>query len=359
MTDAASGPAVPGPALSGAGPAGSGAAGSVTTGPAVHGPALAAGAVYRETTAQPRTASVPLAHVSLELGHLYMEDFEGGPDRLAEHFALVKPWADAVRNAAGGGARRPRISTCFLVDDYFTRFSSPAEVVPMVLAQAEKAGLTIDYLARESACAVADGTAVAAAVEGRLVDSPPPGSDGSRPPARETGWLANGERTPGLGATPEAMAHVTAWQPPRETAARRHSVFLDIELWDEQDGRRTWSCPFLAAVWQLARLGLLRHLGEPVLRPRPWTDEPFPRAWPDLPPVVQLNPAAAPFSAYRTCSVLPARFLPVEHAVRVLLDQIEADPEALRQAAERAAGEGLPVPDEIPDRISYVFYPGP
>lgn len=259
------------------------------------------GAVYRETAAQPRTQSVPLAHVSLELGHLYMEDFEAGPDRLAEHFAQVKPWAEALRGAVGAGARRPRISTCFLIDDYFTRFSSPAELVPMVLAQADKAGLTIDYLARESACAVADGIAVAEAVEGRLVDSPPPGSDGSRPPARETGWLANGERSPGIEAPPEAMAHVTPWQPPRETAARRHSVFLDVELWDERDGVRTWSCPFLAAVWQLARLGLLRHLGEPVLRPRPWQEgERFPAEWADLPPLIRLNPAAAPFSAYRT-----------------------------------------------------------
>ncbi|NUQ96538.1 MAG: hypothetical protein HOY79_08225 [Streptomyces sp.] len=310
--------------------------------------------MYRETAAQPRTQSVPLAHVSLELGHLYMEDFEGGPDRLAEHFAQVKPWAEALRAATAATVRRPRISTCFLIDDYFTRFSSPAELVPMVLAQAEKAGLTIDYLARESACAVADGIAVAEAVEGRLVDSPPPGSDGSRPPARETGWLANGERSPGTAAL-EAMAHVTEWQPPRETAARRHSVFLDVELWDEQDGVRTWSCPFLAAVWQLARLGLLRHLGEPVLRPTPWPDGPFPREWAELPPLIRLNPAAAPFAAYRTCSVLPARFVPVEHAVRVLLDQVEADPDVLGQAAERAAGEGLRVPDGIPDRISYVF----
>lgn len=341
---------------------------AVTGAPAGTSPAAPSGApgmpaasdasgVYRETAAQPRTQSVALAHVSLELGHLYMEDFEGGPERLAEHFAQVKPWAEALRAAAGAGARRPRVSTCFLIDDYFTRFSSPAELVPMVLTQAEKAGLSIDYLARESACAVADGIATAQAVEGRLVDSPPPGSDGSRPPARETGWLTNGQRSPGTAA-PEAMSHVARWQPARETAARRHSVFLDVELWDEQDGVRTWSCPFLAAVWQLARLGLLRHLGEPVLRPRPWADEPFPREWADLPPLVQLNPAAAPFSAYRTCSVLPSRFVPVEHAVRVLLDQVEADPEALRQAAERAAGEGWPVPDEIADRISYVFYWG-
>lgn len=156
------------------------------------------------------------------------------------------------------------------------------------------------------------------------------------------------------------MAQVPSWTPPTETAARRHSVFVDVEMWDNRDNRRTWSCPFLAAVWQLARLGLLRHHGEAVLRPRAWSDgEAFPRRWDDLPPLVQLNASAAPFSAYRTASVLPSRFLPVEHAVRVILDQVDADRGALRQVAERSAREGLAVPDEIADRASYVFYAGP
>jgi hypothetical protein len=316
------------------------------------------GVVFREMSAEPRTQAVPLAHVSLELGHLYMEDFEGGAERVRAHFAQVRPWADALRASAALDGRRPRISTCFLIDDYFTRFSSPAELVPMVLAEADRAGLTIDYLARESGCAVADGIALAEDVEARLVDSPPPGSDGSRPPARETGWLANGARTPGA-ETLEAMAHAPSWQPSVETAARRHSVFVDVELRDERDGRRTWSCPLLAAVWQLARLGLLRHGGDPVFQPRNWTGGDFPRLWDDLPPLIRLNRSAQPFSAYRTCSVLPSRFLPVEHAVRVILDQVDADPEALRQAAKRAADERVPVPDEIPDRISYAFYAGP
>jgi hypothetical protein len=314
--------------------------------------------VFRETTAEPRTQTVPLAQVSLELGHLYMEDFEAGPERLREHFARVRPWADAVRTAAAMRGRQAGVSTCFLIDDYFTRFSSPAELVPTLLAEAGRAGLTIDYLARESGCAVADGIDVAAAVERRLVESPAPGNDGSRPPARETGWLANGERTPSV-TTPEAMANVPSWQPPKENFAHHHSVFLDVELRDDRDGRRTWSCPFLAAVWQLARLGLLRHCGEPVLQPRLRPGGGFPADWDDLPPLIQLNAAAAPFSAYGTCSVLPARFLPVEHAVRVILDQIDADPGALRQVAERSAHEGIAVPDEIPDRASYVFYAGP
>ncbi|MFD5452298.1 SCO2522 family protein [Streptomyces sp. NPDC127100] len=315
---------------------------------------------FRETAAEPRTEAVPLAHLSLELGHLYMEDFEAGPERLREHFTQVQPWVAAARAAATArtGGKRARISTCFLIDDYFARFSTPAEVVPMLLAEAERAGLTVDYLARESGCAVTGKVPVAEAVAGRIVESPPPGSYGLRPPATQSGWLANGERSP-VARAPQAMKRAVAWQPPRETAARRHSVFLDVELWsDDADGQRTWSCPFLAAVWQLARLGLLRNQGEAVLVPQPHTGSGFPDDWDDLPSLLRLNPRADPFAAYRACSVLPNRFLPVEHAVRVILDQIEAEPDALDQVAKRSAGERMPVPDSVADRISYVYYAG-
>ncbi|GHB34027.1 hypothetical protein GCM10010377_25890 [Streptomyces viridiviolaceus] len=317
-------------------------------------------AVFRETAADPRTQAVPLAHLSLELGHLYMEDFEAGPERLRQHFAQVRPWVDAARAAAAAraGGKRPRISTCFLIDDYFTRFSSPAELVPLLLAEADRAGLVVDYLARESGCAVTGKVPVAEAVAGRIVESPPPGSYGLRPPAAQTGWLANGVRSP-VARAPQAMKKAAAWQPPKETAARRHSVFLDVELWsDDAGGHRTWSCPFLAAVWQLARLGLLRNEGEPVFVPQPHTAPGFPDDWDELPALVRLNPRADPFAAYRTCSVLPSRFLPVEHAVRVILDQTEVDRGALRQVAERSAREQVAVPDSVADRVSYVFYAG-
>ncbi|CAM5670781.1 SCO2522 family protein [Streptomyces purpurascens] len=315
--------------------------------------------VFRESTADPRTQAVPLAHLSLEVGHLYMEDFEAGPGRLREHFAEVRVWADAARAAVARriGGRRPRISTCFLVDDYFTRFSTPAELLPVVLEEAEKAGLVIDYLARESGCAVDGRTEPAASVLHRLVGSPPPGSYGARPPVSVTGWLANGQRTPSTARG--ALSEAPGWQPPQETAARTHSVFMDVELWSEENGRRLWSCPFLAAVWQLARLGLLRHLGEPVLTPRPWTGGGFPDGWDRLPPLVRLNDSAAPFSAYRTCTLLPNRFLPVEDAVRLILDQTDVDAGALRQVAERSAGEGVPVPAAVAQRTTYVFYEEP
>lgn len=314
---------------------------------------------FGEVAAEPRIVALPLSHVSMELGHLYMEDFAGGRDALRHHFERVAPWAEALehRYAALLGKRTPRISTCFLVDDYFTRFSTPAEVISDLVAAAESNNLRIDYLARESGCATAEGVALAELVVGRLVPEPTQGSNGSRPPVHEVGWLSNGERS-GLGGFDEAMGPTPGWTPPQENSARRHSIFTDVELWDEGTAGRTWSCAFLASVWQLLRLGLLRDGGNPVAQPHQSPTGELPESWDELPPILQLNPAAHPFSAYQTCSILPLRFLSVEHAVRTILSQVSISPDVLDQVARRSAAEGLAISTEVVDRCAYVFASG-
>jgi hypothetical protein len=311
---------------------------------------------FSETSADFKVESLPLSHASVEVGHLYMEDFVHGADAVQRSFAAVAPWAAAARTprAAGCGKESVRVSTCFLIDDYFSRFSSPAAVIPMVLAAAEREGVEIDYLARESACASADGLSPATLTLGSLVTEPVPGTTGGRPPLTETGWLTNGQRSPSTSRG-EAMARRIPWQPPRESARRRHSIFIDVELWDERDGQRTWSCPMLAAVWQLMRLGLLRDQGRPVVTVRDWTDPGFPDDWNDLPPVIRLRPKAPAFAAYTTLSVLSPRFLPVELAVRTILSQFACDSDVFAEATSRAARDAMQPPEELVDRIRYVF----
>jgi hypothetical protein len=329
--------------------------GEATTGDGAP-PGPVSGAV-REPSEHLRVESLALSHVSVELGHLYFEDFAAGPDALSASFAALVPWAEAAvsRTVAGEPSGRARISTCFLVDDYFSRFAGPAEVVPMVLEAAAKSGLQVDYLARESACAVAGEARPAELLLARLVIEPSPGTTGARPPLTETGWLTNGVRSPaGPGSAPEAMAGNVRWQPPRQNSARRHSIFIDVELWDDGPSGRVWSCAMLAAVWQVLRLGLLRDLGRPVAQP---VDAPaqLPEDWRDFPPVVRLRPRAEPFAAYTTVSLLPSTFLPVELAVRTILGQFAADPQVLEQVARRAGGENIRLAEEIIDRISYAF----
>jgi hypothetical protein len=314
------------------------------------------GTEFLETSAEPKIESVPLSHVSVEVGHLYLEDLAAGEGAIRRAFAAAAPWARAARvpQAIGCEKTTVRVSTCFLIDDYFSRFSHPAVVIPMLLAAAKREDLEIDYLARESACASTGDVSPASLTVGSLVTEPAPGTTGGRPPLTETGWLTNGQRSPST-ARDEAMARRGPWQPPRESARRRHSIFVDVELWDEHDGQRTWSCPMLAAVWQLLRLGLLRDQGRPVVTPHDWTEPLFPDSWDELPPVTRLNPRATAFAAYTTLSVLSPRFLPVELAVRTILSQFACDPMVFAEATSRAARDAMPLPAELVDRIRYAF----
>lgn len=309
---------------------------------------------FEEATAEVRMKAVPLAHLSVELGHLYFEDFEDGANRLHRHFAEVAPWVAAARQIhAVAGPRTLRLSTCFLVDDYFGPSRPPSEIIPMLVKAAADNGVPIDYLARESACADAEGVALASLVLDRVVTDPPPGTNGSRPPVSEVGWLSNGQRSPALDGV-EAMSVAGRWTPPSQNAATRHSIFVDVELWDEHERQRRWSCAFLAAVWQLLRLGMIRKIGEPVAMPRA-LDGDLPDDWRRLPSVIQLNSAAAPFNAYRALSVLGSRFFPTEQAVRTILNQVAVDPRLAAESARRARGEKIELSMEIIDRIQYVF----
>jgi hypothetical protein len=310
---------------------------------------------FLESSADVKVESLPLSHVSVELGHLYMEDLARGESALRDTFAAVAPWVRAVQAPRSVGcAKQPiRTSNCFLIDDYFSEFSSPDVLIPMVTSAAESEGLQIDYLARESACAQTRDSRAAHLVLGRLVTEPVAGTTGARPPLSETGWLTNGQRSPNTSRG-EAMAKREPWRPPRESARRRHSVFVDVELWDEHNGVRTWSCAMLAAVWQLIRLGLLRDRGRPVLTPQDWTD-PWPDSWDELPPITRLNRDAAAFTAYTTLSVLSPRFLPVELAVRTILSQFLPERPVLAETKKRAARDGMQLPVELVDRVRYVF----
>ena len=312
---------------------------------------------FHESSAEPVTRSVPLSHTSIELGHLYPEDVLAGPDRLRAMFTDAEPWARAARIVPVPDGQRARVSTCFLVDDYFGALPAPGEVIPELLTASEAAGLSIDYLAREAACAEAKGPAgrvsPAAVLAAGLVEEPRPGAIGVRPPAAESGWLCNGMRSQSPRPA-SAMDLPSAWTPPRQNAARRHSIFVDVQLWDGAPPDRTYSCSMLAAVWQALRLGLLRSGGQPLVEPMDPPSE-WPGRWDLMPAVTRLNPRAHPFAAYTTVSVLPARFLLVEAAVRTIVSQVRFDPAVQEQLVARARQDSLSLPDEVLDRIGYAF----
>ncbi|MEU6021973.1 SCO2522 family protein [Micromonospora sp. NPDC048871] len=306
-----------------------------------------------------RTESVAYSHLSVELGHFYAEDFGVGCQDLRRKFARIADWSTAIPALARHGLpalRQPRISTCFMVDDYFHRFGSPREVIPQVQSAAAELGLVLDYVARESSFARHGGVELAQMVVDTLVMEPPRNTTGSRPPLNASGWLSNGMRSPGYVDAP-AMTLPRPWSPPVQSGDPRHSIFVDIELWSDEPKTRVWACALLASVWQMARLGVLRHRGQTLMQPTRITGE-LPADWDELPAVVQLNPTAAPFCAYRTLTLMDTQYLPVELAVRTILGQVAVPTAVAQQVARRAGGEGLHLPSELIDRLSYVFIGG-
>jgi hypothetical protein len=325
---------------------------------------------YEETSAKQRTERFGMSHLSIEVGHLYADDL-ARPEALKEEMASAAAWVHGTTEALTRrlGGRKPRVSTCYLVDDYFHQdLPSPEKLIGVVTEAAADAGLRIDYLARESACARMDDLDLAGLVADRVVFEPPPGTNGSRPPVSRSGWLCNGVPSPQPKRV--AMGAADQWVPPSQNARREHTVFLDVELWNDTEHGRRWSCPMLAAVWQLLRLGVLRDQGRRIGVPEPVEtvvpvehghdpDRPlsarFPETWAAMPPILQLNAAASPFPAYRTVSVLSVDFLEVEHAVRVICGAVRPDAGAVESIGTSAAREGMALPAELVDRLTYIF----
>ncbi|BEK91939.1 SCO2522 family protein [Nocardia seriolae] len=339
---------------------------------------------YSEAGERNRVAGQPLSHLSIEVGHFYMDELVNGVDRIHAQLRKVAPIVEAQKAAAaeefGPGAR---VRTCFLVDDYFwtrtgtrgrdaRRSAGPREVIPKLLEAAQNCGVPIDYLAREAGCAevpsfldgepIGEPVRLAAMMAARIVPEPEHDGTGRRPPTVESGWLCNGRRSSEFDAG-QAM-RIARYRPPEEFGARNHSIFLDVQLWSRQleevAGERVerilWSCPFLATIWQLLRLGMIRDEGAIVAAPVPWTDQ-WPSDWSRLPSIMQLNPDAKPFAAYRALSVLPYGYLGIEHAVRVILDHLQLDDDVQAKLAERGAAERIPVevPQQATRRLNHIF----
>ena len=325
---------------------------------------------YQEVTQTAKVDAVPLGHLSVETGHLYLEDFADGDRRIVRQLEQAAPWLDAankrIRKRFG---RTARISTCFLVDDYTPPRSNveqpkPSDVVDIVTAAAEQTGFRIDYLAREAGCAVAyerpysgprDQSALADIVAGLIVEEAAVGANGSRPPTAQTGWLSNGERSPAVSVAMDAPD----WEAPEEFGKYRHSVFVDIELWSQDSAERQYSCSLLSSVWQLLRLGLLRNAGQAVAKPYHFgPGEAYPDLWQQLPSITQLTPDAAPFAAYEVFSILPQYYEAAEHAARIIIDHLRFDPAVLKQTADRAHDETnqVTLPDNPAARVSHLFF---
>lgn len=293
-----------------------------------------------------KDAAIAFSDLSIEVGHVEPNSFRRGVEHLENHLRRVTPWLGPARTAWDSPDSEARTSTCFLVDDYTAPIPPPSEVIPKLLKAAARCGIGIDYLVRESGYAGPDALSLARYIESRMADGDSRAAGAPDPSLATSAWLADGERRPSPLAADASAAGDSEQIEPSD------SIFMDIRLWPGDTAGGGWSCSFLAAVWQLARLGLVEDTSP--ADETPWEERSLSR-WNELPPVIQLSQDAAPFHAYRTISVLESRYLPIEAAVRIILKKVSDEPEILQRIAAHRSRDGVRPPAKLTDRINYVF----
>lgn len=301
------------------------------------------------------------AGISLEVAHLYL----GELDEVAAREALTqaRPWVEMVRGQASQS-----VSVVALVDDYFEapRDAPSAQEACVLLERlGEESGVPLDHVVYESSMAP-----VAEWMLEHLIEEPRPGA---------------GVRS--LSAVPEAPNHLHNGDVPRELhtakntagaggskgnenplvalyegeenteaqtdAARldprhRHGLYLDHQLWFDDNQERVYSCPLLAAAWQLVRLGVLLD------PPRGMRVDPSPDGRPKN--SHKVRPDAPPLPALHTLSVLDSRFLEIEHAVQVILGSLRAPASLLEGLQHGPPDSPAGRPGQLArERVSYVL----
>lgn len=277
--------------------------------------------------------------VSIEVMHVYRT--EPSANALANHAQREARWVEAITDALD--RRGKSWSVCILVDDTDPR--SDGDELEERLCDAWLAtGLPLDHVVRETECAASIGRMLErftgevdlglAGVMGTAACVPPVDVHAER-----DRWLTNGES--GRPASTRLSAVELNEEPGeagavpvRTRSSRAHGIHLDVELWSTVgNGETAWSCPMLAAWWQLLRLGA-PHRGEALLA-KPAT-----------------KGRDLSLCGHSSLTLLPPTLLGVEHAVRTILEHVIVPSSWLlpgfgNDDAENSAAHL--------DRIGYVF----
>jgi hypothetical protein len=277
--------------------------------------------------------------VSIEVLHIYRPD--SSPGVLKRHAEREARWVEAIASALERVGRT--WSICMLIDDTDPR-CDPEDIEGRFCDAWRATGLPLDHAVRETECAMSIGRMleqftgeIGPGLAGALGTSvcPPP----IDVVAERRRWLTNGEPSrpsmTRLGAAEltevPGEANIV---PARAASSRTHCIHLDVELWSTV-GHSTpvWSCAILAAWWQLLRLGAPHIQHTPLSRP-------------------VSGGRKLPLAARSTLTLLPARMLEVEHAVRAILERVIVPGQWL---ARDVNGKPPSTARDHLDRIGYVF----
>lgn len=287
--------------------------------------------------------------VSVEVLHAC--DWSGDEVDIAEQVAheasVISPILESLHSSGVD------FSVNILLDDTDLRINAEAESLAATAAW-NKTGIPLDNVCSERLLSNSAGRMVdfyvgqnrqrdfgSLGVSGRfpLVDALKEGQawlgNEGRPRPRmalaQAGLIEEGADPRGPSSSPPAGS---------SRGSRLHSIAVDIEMWSGYQSSPVWSCAWLAAWWQLVRLGF-------------GSEE-------DLDDAIVGGSRAKGLVGSQTLTVLPTGLLEVEYAVRLLLSRML--PSHAATNLDDSDGFLNPTPwqtEPVLDRISYVFIPAP
>lgn len=276
--------------------------------------------------------------LSIELPHVYLFDFIKNPNIVETSVQGVLPIYTVLKNRFSSDEHS--VSTCVMIDDYFLRAGQADtvdELINAYLDVCERYSIQLNYIVREGSC-----SSTVEKLLHLISEAPRPGA-GSRGGIRDQlapdrNWLSNGDALRITYQSEVAGKLGSRWmeldtKPTR--ANYNHSVFLDVQLKGDVKGVDMYSCPVLAAWWQLIRLGLDQHDGMSLVPPD----------------TIVVNDDVSFFSK-RAFSFLDSRFIEVEHAVNCILSNLSL-PKYLTNHLQATSINKKHSDEYILDRIAY------
>lgn len=289
-----------------------------------------------------------MATISFEALHLYASSRTFDKD-LKSGAALAARWRKAL-DARFFGVTDLRIATKVFIDDYSDAdetdaqdVKTRAEVNKAVISEFEMAGLPVDYIVYEGDCAL-----TAEYARKWLVPAPKKTEGSFSPAARFDRDDINGRLefdyvSPDFDPdTDDAKAR--GIKPGTRFFRNDVGIGISIGRSISAGGGKSairWSCPTVAAWWQLIRFGVLIEVDEVNADGAPVN------GW-------KRNHENCPdFVADRTITLLSPVYIGVEHAVRTILSNIASENYARIERRIRSKDKNSK--ETILNRISYIF----
>lgn len=284
------------------------------------------------------------ADVSFEVAHLYLGDpaLEETIDAYAE---VAKAWAAPLIDTMRAAGKI--VSVVVFLDDYSDstgKVHAADDVRPRAIKALAKRGIEVDYVALESECAKS------ARLLTTQLDVPANEGAGSFVrPSTGCDVDASGEFVHYFDDKSLAdFAIGRLYKLSKRSLPQRTDIGVRIRLHDPAGD--DFTCPAVAAWWQLIRLGAFAGTSAAEAEQDGFTLSPTIVGAPDG---TWRRQDAAPFMARRTVTLLAPIYLGVEHAVQVLLSNANL-PERFRKSL--GIGTQAQRPSTVLNqRISYVF----